>query len=1539
MKMMRVAAAVVLCLCLAQAAAAEKTAGNLSVLGDGMEFPAASTGLTGGASSEVDGAIGGVAYSSSSSGTTELESGFYSRMVAIPGAFDYSGASASSYTLNWTAANPAGASYDVFASTLDQVEPYMVFYSTTGTEAPIEDLYPNTSYYNFILANYMDGDYAGYSSAIGVTQAAAVAEASLRFDDAGHNALNVSFTAFANPVPPEGGDWGSAPELPAAGYGLASVVYGSHVFVSGGYTGIYASSAVYRAGISASGLDAWQPAGFMPEGLYGHQLVTARGRLYVLGGHSQGAIRANVWSAYISPTGILSAWEPEQALDIPVYFHAAAVSGGWLHVSGGYTTGGPVTAIQSARLDAAGSPGTWDSGTNTLPAPRYAHSMTLLAGRLYAAGGRDGASARSEVWGYALAADGEITLSTFTYSSLPVPRYGHTALAAANSLYIIGGNNGSSAQSSVLVSSVAAAPSAAAPWEAYPASGFTATQFAAGVSAGGALYVFGGSAGGAPRSSVYASRTGGANYFVQVSSDPAFAVDLHSSGWIKDYRWNFSGLDPAAAYYVRAKAANRLGAETAYCGVVSTATYAAIPGTAPWTNIDINSATANWLDSGNPASTEYILRYSTSPDYIPMGASDGGTGTSRALAGLLANTTHYARLAAKTPEGSAMRFVELPPFKTGFDAGLDLSSPTVTNAMSPAADPVWRSSNVPVYSVYFHDNDTNDSGLSYFEVMAASETGRETGLLSGWEQAAAGIGQAHYEQDWAIPWAVWDALQEGTSNYISVRVYDYAGNVTYSTDAFSVLKDTTLPLIEVNYSTPAAWYISYPGDIDALHFEDALSGLFRLQYSVSDKDNYAAADVIGWTGISTQTMTPGATFYDPVIAYDFAQLANGVSNYFSLRACDVAGSTATATAVFAIAKNVAGPVVSISTPGYTPAYLSTFTHVAGAASPTNNHPVLGSEVSLRDLTGGGYYDGADFLAGSRVWFDAEETGGAFSYRFDNIQLISGRDYQAVARSSDSAGDYSQAFATYTFRFDTDDPAAQLTSPLDGETYTGSSLSGTAADASGISAVEIALKRVADGQWWNGGAWGASLMPVTAGTSGDWGWSFPPYLRDGLTHGGQYYATVRGSDRAGPANTGDFFVYGATFTYSDITAPPQTLTLAAEDGGRVGSVRLSWRASGDNSYTYGYLLSGTFKIAYSTYTGAAVSTTSAQVTLSTSALTAGATQWLIVDNLVAGTSYYFTLWTADDVPNWSAASTQVVCAASVLNSGALTGYVYDASTQPVTGVLVEALGPTGAVEGSDYTDVSGAYSLSALESSMLSVRAVWAAEDIESSVTKDEIANGSSGVDFRLSVTYQLAVIFGVIPSGYLPRGLPPGTARSYTTRAVRPQEQGRPFAEIYRRGRCIGTAFTDSGGSFEVPNLLPGTYSVRVYNGSDFSKMTTITLHAGERFVFTPEFELLNKDRVYAYPNPAGARVNFHFSTIPDDAEALVEVFDITGRLIKTLKNAQPDTVCTGCGSGDRKLTWEISRDRVASGVYIYILRVRSGGTVKSAVKKFAIIR
>jgi len=97
------------------------------------------------------------------------------------------------------------------------------------------------------------------------------------------------------------------------------------------------------------------------------------------------------------------------------------------------------------------------------------------------------------------------------------------------------------------------------------------------------------------------------------------------------------------------------------------------------------------------------------------------------------------------------------------------------------------------------------------------------------------------------------------------------------------------------------------------------------------------------------------------------------------------------------------------------------------------------------------------------------------------------------------------------------------------------------------------------------------------------------------------------------------------------------------------------------------------------------------------------------------------------------------------------------------------------------------------------------------------------------------------------------------------------------------------------------------------------------------------KAGVYAYPNPANTAVNFHFTSAAGEAE--VEVFDISGRLVKKLSNVSADTVVPGVNS--KKIAWDMSGESIASGVYLYILRVRdsSTGETEKVVKKFAVIR
>ncbi|HNW43354.1 MAG TPA: hypothetical protein PKI19_02550 [Elusimicrobiales bacterium] len=1545
MKIRDLTAAAMLSLLLAQGAAAIKTgADGVAVLGDGLEYSAGAVGQYHAANggTAVDGALGGVAYSSSSFDSVQLESGFYSRMVNPQANVSVDSPEISSYTLLLADQNdnPDGTSYDVFISTWNSADRYMSYRSTTGAEL-VEALFPNTSYYNFVLANYMEGDYSGLTPVTAVTHAAPVSSDTFRFADVGHNTLNLSFSAFANPGPADGAAWAQAAQsLPAVSqrYGQAAVIYGSHVFVSGGYDGTYASSAVYRAEMGPAGLSAWAPAGFLKEAVYGHQMLAARGRLYIVGGHSQGAILSKVWSADLSTGGAPGAWEAETPLPFPLYFHAAVLAGKWIHVSGGYTTGGVSQQIRSATFNEAGALSAW-SNTYNLPGPRYAHAMVSFADRLYVAGGRDGALARSEVWWWDMSPGGALIAEAENYASLPAPRYGHAMLAAENALYVIGGNDGSGVRQTVFISSAAALAADSGPWRAAAAAG-PLRQFAAGAASGGRFYLAGGSDGNAPSNEVYASEPAGTRYTVEASSDAAFAAELRTSGWLNGYDCSFGDLNPGVTYYVRVKAINRLNVPTVYSAAASTITYSAVPGTAAWSEVGVASAKVQWLANGNPAGTQYEVKVSSCTDYKPSCTlTDVAIGQSLSFSGLLPNTTYYAKARVLNSPGGPSRFADLPTAFTLFDPDMDNSSPTVSGLMLAAALS-WHSTNTFACDIDFADNQQTDSGLDRFSLKTSTKPDDAAG---SWTAGVTGINSGSYSQDWTIPQEVWEAMREGTSNYISVMAWDRAENTTTYLDVFSVLKDTTAPLIFSSYEPPAGRLTEAPVPelISGLRFEDALSGLYKAQYSVSLNPNNPDAEVIGWTTIDDPQLTQGATYYEPLVPYSFAQLASAASNYFSLRAVDVAGSTYTWNKVFGIGKNVSGPAVTISSPTALQLFLSTFGYVAGGAAPSNGHAVQRSEVSLRDLFQGKFYTGSAFTADSRVWFNAAGAAPAFNYIFQNLALVSGRQYQVVARSSDSAGDYSQTFATHTFTYDTQAPDTLVLLPGQDAVYSGSSFSGSADDPAGLSAVNIALQRVATGKWWDGMlGWNTQITAVSVvNPVPDWSYTFPAHLRDALVHGASYYITAYAADGASPPNAGVFKVSGSTFAYSDTTPPPATLSLAAGAGTQRGSVLLSWQTAGDNAYT-GYLPLGAYKIFYATYTPAQVSTAAAQISISTTGLNAGATQARLVTGLEAGASYYFTLWTADDAANWSPLSNEAMAIANILDSGALTGSVLDASTQALTGVLVEALGETGAVEGSDYTNTLGRYSISGLSSAILSVRATLTVQDIESMVSKDQVTNGAGGVDFRLSATYQLAAISGVIPAGFMPQRYAAPSGARYTTSEVR-AEQGQPFAEIYRRGRRIGAAFVDANGGFEVPNLLPATYGVRVYNGTDFSKMETVKLRPGERFTFTPKFDLLNKDSVFAYPNPVNGKwVYVHFSPVNTLAisAAQVEVFDITGRLVKTLKDYETDNTYSGGGS---RFAWDLSRENVASGVYVFILRMRgvSGEVVKPVIKKFAIIR
>ncbi|HOW90156.1 MAG TPA: hypothetical protein PL037_07720, partial [Elusimicrobiales bacterium] len=520
-------------------------------------------------------------------------------------------------------------------------------------------------------------------------------------------------------------------------------------------------------------------------------------------------------------------------------------------------------------------------------------------------------------------------------------------------------------------------------------------QFHALENIGGKLCVLGGSSGSLADPKVFVSTFAGTEYYAQAADNTGFAGAVDSA-WAPDHSWRPSGLVPDTDYYFRARSRNWAGRETAYSNYLTTHTYAAVPAVSTWSAVYQSSAVVSWGKNGNPGGVKYYCEISSYTDYSFVNSYTGLADYAE-FSSLTPSTTYYARVRAVDSLLRMTAFLELAPFRTLFDAALDVSSPTVTDNQAGLAS--WRKDNSALYDVDFAD--AGGTNLSSFSVRAATDPGGAGGILTPWTLAADGIGQAEYTADWALPLSVWNAIQEGVTAYISVRVEDNVRNSTEVADVFYVLKDTTPPSLSLSYVPPSGWVIEYPGPVSSAAFSDLVSGLSSIEYSASANKGSGDGGVISWTAIASVS---GYSVFTATWSYDFSRLANGASNYFSLRATDLAGNESAEVGIdtFTIMKNVSGPVVSISTPSY--AFLSTITYISGYNTETDGRPVVGTELSVRDRTAGLYWNGSAFLSGSRVWHVA---AGTYPFVLNvSLPLTDGHRYEAAARSSDTAGDYS-----------------------------------------------------------------------------------------------------------------------------------------------------------------------------------------------------------------------------------------------------------------------------------------------------------------------------------------------------------------------------------------------------------------------------------------------------------------------------------------------------------------------------------------------------
>ncbi len=149
----------------------------------------------------------------------------------------------------------------------------------------------------------------------------------------------------------------------------------------------------------------------------------------------------------VLPTGALSqhgepqnlSWSTAQFI-APLDSAAAVTVGNCLYLIGGRNSQGmPVNGVHLARIDANGSPGSWQAVSSTLPKPLYSHAAVAVDNRIYVVGGYSGAY-EGAAYVATVGTDGALA-GWQTVASLPEGerRATHAMVAADGFLYVLGG--------------------------------------------------------------------------------------------------------------------------------------------------------------------------------------------------------------------------------------------------------------------------------------------------------------------------------------------------------------------------------------------------------------------------------------------------------------------------------------------------------------------------------------------------------------------------------------------------------------------------------------------------------------------------------------------------------------------------------------------------------------------------------------------------------------------------------------------------------------------------------------------------------------------------------------------------------------------------------------------------------------------------------------------------------------------------------------------------------------------------------------------
>ncbi|MBI4352148.1 MAG: hypothetical protein HY550_11995, partial [Elusimicrobia bacterium] len=254
------------------------------------------------------------------------------------------------------------------------------------------------------------------------------------------------------------------------------------------------------------------------------------------------------------------------------------------------------------------------------------------------------------------------------------------------------------------------------------------------------------------------------------------------------------------------------------------------------------------------------------------------------FAALAENGTNYVSVRAWDVAGATTTAADV------FYIRKDITLPGITD--NQAGDDTWRNADTGLYNVDY--TDAGGSLLDRFQVKVTTGPSQTGTLVSDWADAAAGINSSAYSANWSLPAGVWNAMPEGP-NYVSVRVYDKAGNSSALSDAFYVRKDTTVPSVPA-LSTPAdfAYARTLGPALDWADASDGTSGLSGYEALVSTHSGFS---VIASSGA-------------PAASQFAAALSLSATHYWKVRSKDNAGNYSDYPSAYALVVDTIAPVIT-----------------------------------------------------------------------------------------------------------------------------------------------------------------------------------------------------------------------------------------------------------------------------------------------------------------------------------------------------------------------------------------------------------------------------------------------------------------------------------------------------------------------------------------------------------------------------------------------------------------------------------------------------